>query len=75
MEREVEQAEVPITHLIVERLIDRSDLLSRLAEIDERRHPGPGLDGEGARPGRRGAAPRARQPAPDAKLPGSRDFR
>jgi error-prone DNA polymerase len=25
---------VPITHLIVERLLDRSDLLSRLVEID-----------------------------------------
>ena len=34
VEREVAQAEVPITHLIVERLIDRSDLLSRLVEID-----------------------------------------
>ena len=34
VEREVAQAEVPITHLIVERLIDRSDLLSRLVEIE-----------------------------------------
>ena len=34
VEREVAQAEVPITHLIVERLLDRSDLLSRLVEID-----------------------------------------
>ena len=66
VEREVAQAEVPITHLIVERLIDRSDLLSRLVEIEDGDTPGPGLDGEGARPGRRGAAPRARQPTAQA---------
>jgi len=34
VEREVAQAEVPITHFIVERLVGRSDLLSRLVEID-----------------------------------------
>ena len=69
VEREVEQAEVPITHLIVDRLVDRSDLLSRLVEIDGG-HLGPGLGGEGARPGRRGAAARARQPAPEAQAAG-----
>ncbi|WP_165982823.1 hypothetical protein [Dankookia rubra] len=32
--RDDPQAEVPIAHLIVERLVDRSDLLSWLVEID-----------------------------------------
>jgi error-prone DNA polymerase len=34
MERTEEATEVPIIHLIVDRLIDRSDLLDRLGEID-----------------------------------------
>jgi error-prone DNA polymerase len=72
VERVVEHAEVPITHLIIRRLTDRSDLLDgllrapagdaawaerNLGRSDEVRHP------ESA--GRR----------PKAQLPGSRDFR
>ena len=34
IEREVERAEVPITHLLVRRLIDRSDLLDGLVAVD-----------------------------------------
>lgn len=34
VEREVAHAEVPITHLIVRRLIDRSDLLDSVAAMD-----------------------------------------
>ena len=72
MEREVEQAEVPITHLIVERLIDRSDLLSRLVEID-----GATTD-QGWTEKALGRADEVRRPEPGSqrpKLPGSRDFR
>ncbi|MFC7477983.1 error-prone DNA polymerase [Dankookia sp. GCM10030260] len=72
VEREVEQAEVPITHLIVERLIDRSDLLSRLAEID-----GNTTD-QGWTEKTLGRADEVRRPEPGSrppKLPGSRDFR
>ena len=74
VEREVAQAEVPITHLIVERLIDRSDLLSRLVEIDG----GATRTRTGRR--RRSAGPtRCGGPSPAAsarsQLPGSRDFR
>jgi error-prone DNA polymerase len=71
IERETEQAEVPITHLICRKLIDRSDLLHRLSvseddpawsgaklgRIDEVRGPDPG-------------SARA-----SAGLPASRDFR
>ena len=74
MEREVEQAEVPITHLIVERLLDRSDLLSRLAEIDDTTQD---LDWTEKALGRadevRRPEPGSQRPKP--KLPGSRDFR
>ena len=75
VEREVEQAEVPITHLIVERLVDRSDLLSRLVEIDndaasDQDWPDKTLShaDELRRP-----EPGSQRPKP--KLPGSRDFR
>ena len=73
--REVAQAEVPITHLIVERLIDRSDLLSRLAEIDS----GDTQDGDWTEKAL-GRADEVRRPEPGSqrpkpKLPGSRDFR
>ena len=73
VEREVEHAEVPITHLICRRLVDRSDLLNGLARgeagaaeewgdaallpNDEVQRPAPGS-----------ARPRTR-------MPGSRDFR
>ena len=72
VERVVEHAEVPITHLIVRRLTDRSDLLDGLlaegcadtawaerniGRADEVRRPDPG------------------NRAPKAALPGSRDFR
>jgi error-prone DNA polymerase len=75
VEREVAQAKVPITHLIVERLIDRSDLLSRLVEIDggdtldhDWTEQSPGRADEVRRP-----EPGSQRPKP--KLPGSRDFR
>ena len=73
VEREVAQAEVPITHLIVERLVDRSDLLSRLVEIDAGATPD--QDWTEKAPGR---ADEVRRPEPGSqrpKLPGSRDFR
>ena len=72
VERVVEHAEVPITHLIVRRLTDRSDLLDGLLQdsaagsawaernigrADEVRRPDPG------------------NRAPKAALPASRDFR
>jgi error-prone DNA polymerase len=72
IERETDHAEVPITHLICRKLIDRSDLLQQLSvpethqawidatlgHADEVRRPDPGS---------------AR--AKTAELPGSRDFR
>jgi len=72
IERETDHAEVPITHLICRKLIDRSDLLQQLSvpethqawidatlgRADEVRRPDPGS---------------AR--AKTAGLPGSRDFR
>ena len=72
MEREAQHAEVPIIHLIVRRLIDRSDMLDALPQAegstawaertlgraDEVRRPDPG----------------ARTPR-KARLPASRDFR
>jgi DNA polymerase III alpha subunit len=45
VEREVEHAEVPITHLIVRRLLDRSDLLNRLVGDRLRKAGTPGLSG------------------------------
>ena len=75
IEREVERAEVPITHLLVRRLIDRSDLLDGLVAVD-----GPDAAAEVAER-TLGRADEVRRPepgsrrAPQAKLPGSRDFR
>ena len=74
VERETERAEVPITHLICRRLIDRSDLLDGLAQAG---------DGDAAWAGRAlGRADEVRRPEPGsgrppspAKLPRSRDFR
>src|SRR4051812_23552892 len=73
VEREVAQAEVPITHLIVERLVDRSDLLSRLVEIDSSTTPDRDWTEKAL-----GRADEVRRPEPGSqrpKLPGSRDFR
>ena len=75
IEREVERAEVPITHLLVRRLVDRSDLLDGLVAVD-----GPEAAAEVAER-TLGRADEVRRPepgsqrAPKAKLPGSRDFR
>ncbi len=71
VERETERAEVPITHLICRRLVDRSDLLDGLSWVD----------GDTAWAGRaQGRADEVRRPEPGsgqppAKLPRSRDFR
>ena len=76
-EREVAQAEVPITHLIVGRPVDRSDLLSRLAEIEGVANAGATQD-QGWTEKALGRADEVRRPEPDGqrpKLPGSRDFR
>jgi error-prone DNA polymerase len=79
VEREVAQAEVPITHLIVDRLVDRSDLLSRLVEIggDTSNSTTPDQDWTEKALGRadevRRSEPGSQRPKP--KLPGSRDFR
>jgi error-prone DNA polymerase len=70
VERETERAEVPITHLICRRLVDRSDLLDGL-----------GLVGDGGEWAGRalGRADEVRRPEPGsqrpAKLTRSRDFR
>ena len=75
VEREVEHAEVPITHLIVRRLIDRSDLLDSLVVTGE------GTTGSDWADRTLGHADEVRRPEPGsrrppkAKLPGSRDFR
>jgi error-prone DNA polymerase len=69
--KEVKHAEVPITHLIVRRLVDRSDLLDGLAAVD-----GPAATGWADR--MLGRADEVRRPEPGSqrtKLPGSRDFR
>ena len=70
VEREVENAEVPITHLIVCRLLDRSDLLDGLSLL------GPG--GEWAERAL-GRADEVRRPEPgsgkSSSMPPSRDFR
>jgi error-prone DNA polymerase len=74
-ERETERAEVPITHLIVRRLTDRSDLLDGLLSAED-------SAGGGAWGGRAlGRADEVRRPEPGsrgpagARLPASRDFR
>ena len=75
VERETEHAEVPITHLICRRLIDRSDLLDGLSSVD-----GGDADWAGRALGRADEVRRqepgpVRSPSPPAKLPRSRDFR
>ena len=75
IERETERAEVPITHLICRRLVDRSDLPDGLSSIDG--------GGDAAWAGRalgradevRRPEPGSGRPQPPAKLPRSRDFR
>jgi hypothetical protein len=72
VEREVEHAEVPITHLIVRRLLDHSDLLDRLVEIDA------GNANPDWAERSLGRADEVRRPEPGSgrpKLPNSRDFR
>jgi error-prone DNA polymerase len=77
VERETERAEVPITHLICRRLIDRSDLLDGLVLAD-----GGGAGWAGRALGRadevRRPDPGSGKPHPDSaapRLPRSRDFR
>ncbi len=71
VERETEHAEVPITHLICRRLVDRSDLLDGLSSVD-------GADAAWAARSL-GQADEVRRPEPGSrspsKLPRSRDFR
>jgi error-prone DNA polymerase len=71
IERETEHAEVPITHLICRRLIDRSDLLRHLSTPDEDTAWGNASLGR---------ADEVRRPDPGVRsakagLPASRDFR
>ena len=69
--------EVRITHLIVERLIDRSDLLGRLAEIDGDMNNGTTPD-QGWTEKVLGRADKVRRPefgSSRPKLAGNRDFR
>jgi error-prone DNA polymerase len=77
VEREAEHAEVPIVHLIVRRLTDRSDLLDGLL-----RDGMPAEERSDAAWAERslGHADEVRQPEPGSRrprsrLPGSRDFR
>ena len=74
VEREVEQAEVPITHVIVGRLVDRSDLLNGLTDVTDP------TEGNAWIERALGRADEVRRPEPGSqqsktKLPGSRDFR
>jgi error-prone DNA polymerase len=74
VERQVEHAEVPITHLVVRRLIDRSDLLGCLTD------PGIAAGDSDWVDRVLGRADEVRRPEPGSqrtgvKLPGSRDFR
>jgi error-prone DNA polymerase len=71
IERETEHAEVPITHLICRKLIDRSDLLHRLSVSE---------DDPARRSAKLGRIDGVRGPDPgsaraSAGLPASRDFR
>ena len=71
IERETEHAEIPVTHLICRKLIDRSDLLSNLSESE-----GDPIWGDAAL----GRADEVRRPDPGsarakAGIPASRDFR
>ncbi len=76
VERETGHAEVPITHLICRRLVDRSDLLDGLSSVDG---DGGGAAWAGRALGRadevRRPEPGSGRPQPTAKLPRSRDFR
>ena len=69
---------MPITHLIVRRLADRSDLLDGLAALDGAEA---GTDGGGWADRAIGRADEVRRPepgsreAPPTKMPRSRDFR
>ncbi len=74
VEREVAHAEVPITHLIVRRLVDRSDLLDGLTD------PNAAADSSDWAERALGRADEVRRPEPGSRrpktrLPGSRDFR
>ena len=77
VERETQHAEVPITHLIVRRLTDRSDLLDGLPQGEEAPERGDAAWAErslGRADEVRRPEPGARRP-PRARLPASRDFR
>jgi error-prone DNA polymerase len=72
VEREAEHAKVPITHLIIRRLMDRSDLLKRLVEIHGT------ATGPGWAERLLGRAAEVRRPESGSggpKLPGGGDFR
>jgi error-prone DNA polymerase len=85
LEREAEHAEVPILHLIVRKLTDRSDLLDGLLQGEDAPDEEPLLDdsgSEGTAWAERslGRADEVRKPepgarSPKARLPASRDFR
>ena len=71
VERETEHAEVPITHLICRKLVDRSDLLNGLmkSEVTAECGDAPPLHGTEVRRTEPGSA------RSTAKMPESRDFR
>ena len=71
VERETEHAEVPITHLICRKLVDRSDLLNSLMRSDGGARWGDAalLRGDEVRRPEPGSA------RPKGKMPESRDFR
>ncbi len=71
VERETEHAEVPITHLICRKLIDRTDLLSGLAHSAT----GPAWGDAALLRGDEVRRPEPGSARPKAKMPASRDFR
>ncbi len=85
VERETQRAEVPITHLICRRLLDRSELLDGLLRADAGIDAGMGPGGDAAAGWGDVAllsGDEVRRPEPDsarsgsaARMPGSRDFR
>jgi len=80
VEREEKRAEVPIIHLIVHQLTDRSDLLDGLLQEDgtpdgESQPGDAGLDGAIRAEHRPGQVEPGSIRPPKAKLPASRDFR
>ncbi|MBR0675023.1 hypothetical protein GXW77_02415 [Roseomonas alkaliterrae] len=79
VEREAERAEVPIIHLIVRRLTDRSDLLDGLLQEggtpDGESQAENGDLGDAARTERRPGQAEPGVRPPKARLPASRDFR